>query len=682
VAKIGQQKRLLLQNCPRWQYWCKSLGPSRVWGTADPSLLELLLSEVSKTPLLDRIQFPRDLKNLSAEQLKQLAGELRSETIDAVAKTGGHLGAGLGVVELTVALHYVFDTPGDRLIWDVGHQSYPHKILTGRRDRIRTLRQGGGLSGFTKRAESDYDPFGAAHSSTSISAALGMAVARDLEGKKHNVVAVIGDGAMSAGMAYEAMNNAGARNERLIVILNDNDMSIAPPVGAMSAYLARLISGKTYRTLRDIGKQLARHLPKFFEEKAGRAEEFARGFWTGGTLFEELGFYYVGPIDGHNLDHLLPVLRNVRDAEAGPILVHVVTQKGKGYAPAETSADKYHGVVKFDVATGAQAKSKSLAPQYTKVFGESLIKEARKDDKIVAITAAMPSGTGLDLFAKEFPNRCFDVGIAEQHAVTFAGGLAAEGLKPFAAIYSTFLQRAYDQVVHDIAIQRLPVRFAIDRAGLVGADGPTHAGAFDVTYLGCLPGFVLMAAADESELVHMVATAVAIDDRPSALRYPRGEGLGVPMPAEGNPLEIGKGRILQEGHKVALLSYGARLGECLKAAKELTALGLSATVADARFAKPLDVDLLMRLAREHEVLVTIEEGAIGGFGTYVLQALAEQGLLDQGLRVRCMILPDQFIDQDTPAAMYAQAGLDARAIVAKVFEALGKDVGAETVKLA
>jgi 1-deoxy-D-xylulose-5-phosphate synthase len=682
VAKIGQQKRLLLQNCPRWQYWCKSLGPSRVWGTADPSLLELLLSEVSKTPLLDRIQFPRDLKNLSAEQLKQLAGELRSETIDAVAKTGGHLGAGLGVVELTVALHYVFDTPGDRLIWDVGHQSYPHKILTGRRDRIRTLRQGGGLSGFTKRAESDYDPFGAAHSSTSISAALGMAVARDLEGKKHNVVAVIGDGAMSAGMAYEAMNNAGARNERLIVILNDNDMSIAPPVGAMSAYLARLISGKTYRTLRDIGKQLARHLPKFFEEKAGRAEEFARGFWTGGTLFEELGFYYVGPIDGHNLDHLLPVLRNVRDAEAGPILVHVVTQKGKGYAPAETSADKYHGVVKFDVATGAQAKSKSLAPQYTKVFGESLIKEARKDDKIVAITAAMPSGTGLDLFAKEFPNRCFDVGIAEQHAVTFAGGLAAEGFKPFAAIYSTFLQRAYDQVVHDIAIQRLPVRFAIDRAGLVGADGPTHAGAFDVTYLGCLPGFVLMAAADEAELVHMVATAVAIDDRPSALRYPRGEGLGVPMPAEGSPLEIGKGRILQEGHKVALLSYGARLGECLKAAKELTALGLSATVADARFAKPLDVDLLTRLAREHEVLVTIEEGAIGGFGTYVLQALAEQGLLDQGLRVRCMILPDQFIDQDTPAAMYAQAGLDARAIVAKVFEALGKDVGAETVKLA
>ncbi|MGA9502284.1 MAG: 1-deoxy-D-xylulose-5-phosphate synthase [Pseudolabrys sp.] len=637
---------------------------------------------MSKTPLLDRVSVPRDLKNLSADQLKQLAGELRSETIDAVAKTGGHLGAGLGVVELTVALHYVFDTPDDRLIWDVGHQSYPHKILTGRRDRIRTLRQGGGLSGFTKRAESEYDPFGAAHSSTSISAALGMAVARDLDGKKHNVVAVIGDGAMSAGMAYEAMNNAGARNERLVVILNDNDMSIAPPVGAMSAYLARLISGKTYRTLRDIGKQLARHLPKFFEEKAGRAEEFARGFWTGGTLFEELGFYYVGPIDGHNLDHLLPVLRNVRDAEAGPILVHVVTQKGKGYAPAEISADKYHGVVKFDVATGTQAKSKSNAPQYTKVFAESLIKEARKDDRIIAITAAMPSGTGLDLFEKEFPDRCFDVGIAEQHAVTFAGGLATEGFKPFATIYSTFLQRAYDQVVHDIAIQRLPVRFAIDRAGLVGADGPTHAGAFDIAYLGCLPGFVLMAAADEAELVHMVATAVAIDDQPSALRYPRGEGLGVTMPAEGKPLEIGKGRILQEGHKVALLSYGGRLGDCLKAAKELTALGLSATVADARFAKPLDTDLVARLAREHEVLVTVEEGSIGGFGSYVLQALAEQGLLDQGLRIRCMILPDQFIDQDTPAAMYASAGLDARAIVAKVFEALGKDVGTETVRLA
>ena len=640
------------------------------------------MSEVSKTPLLDRVNLPSDLKNLSPEQLRQLADELRHEMIDAVARTGGHLGAGLGVVELTVALHYVFDTPADRLIWDVGHQAYPHKILTGRRDRIRTLRQGGGLSGFTKRAESDYDPFGAAHSSTSISAALGMAVARDLQGKTNNVIAVIGDGAMSAGMAYEAMNNAGARNERLIVILNDNDMSIAPPVGAMSAYLSRLLSGRTYLKLRDVGKQLTAHLPKRLDEFITRGVEHARGFWTGGTLFEELGFYYVGPIDGHNLDHLLPVLRNVRDAETGPILVHVVTQKGKGYGPAESSADKYHGVVKFDVATGAQVKSKPGAPQYTKVFAQSLIKEARKDDKIVAITAAMPSGTGLDLFEKEFPNRCFDVGIAEQHAVTFAGGLATEGLKPFAAIYSTFLQRAYDQVVHDIAIQSLPVRFALDRAGLVGADGPTHAGAFDVAYLGCLPNFVLMAAADEAELVHMVATAAAIDDRPSAVRYPRGEGLGVPMPDEGKPLEIGKGRIVQEGHKVALLSYGGRLGECLAAAKELKALGLSATVADARFAKPLDVELLTRLVRDHEVLVTVEEGAIGGFGAYVLQALAEHGLIERGLRVRCMVLPDRFIDQDSPNAMYAQAGLDAKGIVAKVFEALGKDAAEETVRLA
>jgi len=640
------------------------------------------VSEVSKTPLLDRVNLPGDLKNLSPEQLRQLADQLRHETIDAVARTGGHLGAGLGVVELTVALHYVFDTPADRLIWDVGHQAYPHKILTGRRDRIRTLRQGGGLSGFTKRAESEYDPFGAAHSSTSISAALGMAVARDLQGKSNNVIAVIGDGAMSAGMAYEAMNNAGARNERLIVILNDNDMSIAPPVGAMSAYLSRLLSGRTYLKLRDVGKQLTAHLPKRLDEFITRGVEHARGFWTGGTLFEEMGFYYVGPIDGHNLDHLLPVLRNVRDAETGPILVHVVTQKGKGYGPAESSADKYHGVVKFDVATGAQVKSKPGAPQYTKVFAQSLIKEARKDDRIVAITAAMPSGTGLDLFEKEFPNRCFDVGIAEQHAVTFAGGLATEGLKPFAAIYSTFLQRAYDQVVHDIAIQSLPVRFVLDRAGLVGADGPTHAGAFDVTYLGCLPNFVLMAAADEAELVHMVATAAAIDDRPSAVRYPRGEGLGVPMPDEGKPLEIGKGRIVQEGHKVALLSYGGRLGECLTAAKELKALGLSATVADARFAKPLDVELLTRLVRNHEVLVTVEEGAIGGFGAYVLQALAEHGLIERGLRVRCMVLPDRFIDQDSPNAMYAQAGLDAKGIVAKVFEALGKDAAAETVRLA
>ena len=640
------------------------------------------MSEVSKTPLLDRVNLPSALKNLSPEQLRQLADQLRHETIDAVARTGGHLGAGLGVVELTVALHYVFDTPADRLIWDVGHQAYPHKILTGRRDRIRTLRQGGGLSGFTKRAESEYDPFGAAHSSTSISAALGMAVARDLQGKSNNVIAVIGDGAMSAGMAYEAMNNAGARNERLIVILNDNDMSIAPPVGAMSAYLSRLLSGRTYLKLRDVGKQLTAHLPKRLDEFITRGVEHARGFWTGGTLFEEMGFYYVGPIDGHNLDHLLPVLRNVRDAETGPILVHVVTQKGKGYGPAESSADKYHGVVKFDVATGAQVKSKPGAPQYTKVFAQSLIKEARKDDRIVAITAAMPSGTGLDLFEKEFPNRCFDVGIAEQHAVTFAGGLATEGLKPFAAIYSTFLQRAYDQVVHDIAIQSLPVRFVLDRAGLVGADGPTHAGAFDVTYLGCLPNFVLMAAADEAELVHMVATAAAIDDRPSAVRYPRGEGLGVPMPDEGKPLEIGKGRIVQEGHKVALLSYGGRLGECLTAAKELKALGLSATVADARFAKPLDVELLTRLVRNHEVLVTVEEGAIGGFGAYVLQALAEHGLIERGLRVRCMVLPDRFIDQDSPNAMYAQAGLDAKGVVAKVFEALGKDAAAETVRLA
>jgi len=640
------------------------------------------VTQSTKTPLLDLIHTPEDLRRLDANALRQVADELRAETIDAVAVTGGHLGAGLGVVELTVALHYIFDTPRDRLVWDVGHQAYPHKVLTGRRDRIRTIRQVGGLSGFTKRAESEFDPFGAAHSSTSISAGLGMAVARDLKGEKHNVICVIGDGAMSAGMAYEAMNNAGARDERLIVILNDNDMSIAPPVGGMSAYLARLVSGKTYLKIRDISKQLARRLPKIIEYSAQRAEEYTRGFWTGGTLFEELGFYYVGPIDGHNLDHLLPVLRNIRDANAGPILIHVVTQKGKGYAPAETSADKYHGVVKFDVATGAQAKSKAQAPQYTKVFAESLIKEARKDDKIVAVSAAMPAGTGLDLFAKEFPTRFFDVGIAEQHAVTFCAGLAAEGFKPFATIYSTFLQRAYDQVVHDVAIQSLPVRFAIDRAGLVGADGPTHAGSFDVAYLGCLPGFVIMAAGDEAELVHMVATAAAIDDRPSAFRYPRGEGSGVAMPAEGKPLEIGKGRILREGSKVALLSFGGRLSECLKAADELAALGLSATVADARFAKPLDTDLVLRLAREHEVLVTIEEGAIGGFGGYVLAALAEHGALDRGLKIRTMVLPDIFIDQDTPAAMYARAGLDAKGIVAKVFEALGKDVAVETVKLA
>jgi 1-deoxy-D-xylulose-5-phosphate synthase len=641
------------------------------------------LYEPSKTPLLDQIRTPEDLRKFEPDRLQQIAGELRHDLINAVSKTGGHLGAGLGVVELTVALHHVFDTPRDRLIWDVGHQSYPHKILTGRRDRIRTIRQGGGLSGFTKRMESEYDPFGAAHSSTSISAGLGMAVASKMEKRDNNIICVIGDGAMSAGMAYEAMNNAGAMDSRLIVVLNDNDMSIAPPVGAMSAYLSRLLSGRTYLSLREIGKQLAARLPKFFEKRALRAEEYARGLITGdGTLFEELGFYYVGPIDGHNLDHLLPVLRNVRDAKAGPILVHVVTQKGKGYPPAETSADKYHGVVAFDVATGVQAKSKSNAPAYTKVFAESLVKEARKDDKIVAITAAMPSGTGLDLFGKEFPSRTFDVGIAEQHAVTFAAGLATEGYKPFTAIYSTFLQRAYDQVVHDVAIQRLPVRFAIDRAGLVGADGPTHAGSFDVAYLGCLPGMVLLAAADEAELVHMVATQVAIDDRPSALRYPRGEGLGVTMPEEGVPLEIGRGRILQEGDKIALLCYGTRLGECLKAAEELAGYGLPATVADARFAKPLDTDLVLRLAREHEVMIAIEEGSVGGFGAYVMQTLADAGVFDRGLKFRSMVLPDSFIDHDSPNAMYAQAGLDARGIVAKVFEVLGKHSAAGTVKLA
>jgi 1-deoxy-D-xylulose-5-phosphate synthase len=630
--------------------------------------------------MLDAIKEPCDLRRHAPADLKQIADELRAETISAVAVTGGHLGAGLGVIELTVALHYVFDTPKDKLIWDVGHQAYPHKILTGRRDRIRTLRTGGGLSGFTKRMESEYDAFGAAHSSTSISAGLGMAVARDLKGEKHNVVAVIGDGAMSAGMAYEAMNNAGAMNSRLIVILNDNDMSIAPPVGAMSAYLARLISGRTYLSLREIGKQFAKHLPKIVENQAAKAEEFARGLLAGGTLFEELGFYYVGPIDGHNLDHLLPVLQNVRDAKEGPVLIHVVTQKGKGYPPAEASSDKYHGVVKFDIATGKQAKAKANAPSYTKVFGESLVKEAAKDDRIVAITAAMPSGTGIDIFEKSFPDRTFDVGIAEQHGVTFAAGLAAEGFKPFCAIYSTFLQRAYDQVVHDVAIQRLPVRFAIDRAGLVGADGPTHAGSFDLAYLGCLPGFVLMAAADEAELVHMVATAVAIDDRPSAFRYPRGDGVGVDMPEFGVPLEIGKGRVIREGSKVALLSLGTRLAECCKAADELAAFGLSTTVVDARFAKPLDVDLTLRLAREHEVLITVEEGSIGGFGSFVLQALAEHGALDSGLKVRSIVLPDVFQDQDSPASMYAKAGLDSAGIVAKVFDALGKDVSAETFK--
>ncbi len=614
------------------------------------------------------------LRELDESDLRQLADELRYETIDAVSVTGGHLGAGLGVVELTVALHYLFDTPHDRLIWDVGHQAYPHKILTGRRQRIRTLRQPGGLSGFTKRSESEFDPFGAAHSSTSISAALGMAVARDLSGRKNNVIAVIGDGAMSAGMAYEAMNNAGAMDSRLIIILNDNDMSIAPPVGALSAYLARLTSSETYLYIRDIGKQLAKRLPKTWEQRAARVEEYTRHLLTGGTLFEELGLYYIGPIDGHNFDHLLPVLKNVRDANVGPILVHCVTQKGKGYPPAENSADKYHGVTKFNVVTGAMDKAKSGPPSYTKVFAESLIKEARKDDKIVAITAAMPSGTGLDLFAKEFPKRTFDVGIAEQHAVTFAGGLACEGYKPFCAIYSTFLQRAYDQVVHDIAIQKLPVRFALDRAGFVGADGPTHAGSFDVTYLACLPGFVVMASSDEAELRHMVATAAAWDEGPIAFRYPRGEGMGVKLPEEGQPLPIGRGRILQEGSAVALLSFGTRLAECQKAAAKLASFGLPATVADARFAKPLDEDLIRQLASHHEVLITVEEGAIGGFGSHVLHFLARDGLLDSWLKIRTLVLPDEFTDHGKPEAMYEAAGLNASGIVAAVFKALGRQM--------
>ncbi|MGI9406763.1 MAG: 1-deoxy-D-xylulose-5-phosphate synthase [Hyphomicrobiaceae bacterium] len=626
------------------------------------------------TPLLDQVQTPADLRKLSDDQLPQLVDELRSETIDVVSVTGGHLGAGLGVVELTAAIHYVFNTPDDRLVWDVGHQCYPHKILTGRRERMRSLRQGGGLSGFTKRAESEYDPFGAAHSSTSISAGLGMAVGRDLSGGDNHVISVIGDGAMSAGMAYEAMNNAGFRDSRLIVILNDNDMSIAPPTGALSAYLARLTSSGAYLKFRDFGKQLAKKsLPKTWQDRAARAEEYTRTMWSGGTLFEELGFYYVGPLDGHNLDHLLPVLRNVRDADVGPVLIHCVTQKGKGYAPAETSADKYHGVGKFDVITGTQEKAKPNAPSYTKVFGESLIQEAEKDDKIVAITAAMPSGTGIDMFGKAFPDRTFDVGIAEQHGVTFAAGLATEGYKPFAAIYSTFLQRAYDQVVHDVAIQRLPVRFAIDRAGLVGADGPTHAGAFDIAYLSCLPGFIVMAAADEAELRHMVATAVAIDDRPSAFRYPRGEGVGVDLPEAGVPLEIGKGRILAEGSSVALLSFGARLEECRLAAEKLSGFGLPTTVADARFAKPLDEEMIRQLVAHHEVLITIEEGSAGGFGGHVLQFLAGAGLLDTGLKVRTMVLPDRFIDQDKPNLMYSEAQLDAPAIVATVFDALGRE---------
>ncbi len=631
------------------------------------------MSTTSKTPLLDTINTPDELRKLQPAQMKQVADELRAEVIDAVSVTGGHLGAGLGVVELTVAIHYLFDTPYDRVIWDVGHQCYPHKILTGRRDRIRTLRQGGGLSGFTKRSESEYDPFGAGHSSTSISAGLGMAVANQLSNdKRKNVIAVIGDGSMSAGMAYEAMNNAAATDQRLIVILNDNDMSIAPPVGSMSGYLSRLISGKGYQGLRNAAKGLTKHLPRQIEEAARKLEEYTRGMVTGGTLFEEMGFFYVGPIDGHNMDHLLPVLKNVRDADVdGPILIHAVTQKGKGYGPAENAADKYHGVAKFDVVTGKQAKPTPNAPSYTKVYGETLVKIAEKDEKVAAITAAMPSGTGVNIFADRFPDRAFDVGIAEQHAVTFAAGMACEGYKPFCTLYSTFLQRGYDQVVHDVAIQNLPVRFAMDRAGLVGADGATHAGAYDIAYLGCLPNFVLMAAADEAELVHMTTTAWAIDDRPSAFRYPRGEGVGVEMPTEGQILEIGKGRILREGSKIAILSYGTRLAEALLAAEDLAARGLPATVADARFAKPLDHQLIADLARNHEVLITIEEGSINGFGAMVLQHMAGQGLLDNGLKIRTMALPDALIDHDKPEIQYQKAGLDAQSIVKTALGALG-----------
>ncbi len=627
-----------------------------------------------RTPLLDRIKIPSDMRNLSSEQLRQLADELRAETIDTVSVTGGHLGASLGVVELTVAIHAVFDTPRDRLIWDVGHQTYPHKILTGRRDKIRTLRQPGGLSGFTRRSESEYDPFGAAHSSTSISAGLGMAVARDLqrEEEPRQVIAVIGDGAMSAGMAYEAMNNAGSMRSRLIVILNDNDMSIAPPVGAMSAYLSRLISSRSFLSLRDFAAKMAKRFPRTLERTARRAEEYARGILTGGTLFEELGFYYVGPIDGHNLDHLLPVLRNLRDTDGmEPVLLHVVTQKGKGYAPAEASADKYHAVSKFNVITGDQAKAPPGPPSYTNVFAKALIAEAEANPKLVAITAAMPGGTGLDKFAQKFPARIFDVGIAEQHAVTFAAGMATEGMAPFCAIYSTFLQRGYDQVVHDVVLQSLPVRFAMDRAGLVGADGATHAGAYDLSYLGCLPGIVIMAPSDEVELMDAVATAAAINDRPSAFRYPRGEGLGLTLPARGAVWEIGKGRILREGANVAILALGPRLADALKAADELAARGLSATVADARFMKPLDEALVRQLARHHEVLITIEDGAAGGFGAAVGHYLAWSGAFDHGLKFRPMTLPDRLVDHNTPAAQLADARLTARDIVAHALAALG-----------
>ena len=624
------------------------------------------------TPLLDQVHLPADTRGFDISQLRQLADELRAETIDAVSVTGGHLGAGLGVVELTVALHHVFETPKDILIWDVGHQCYPHKILTGRRDRIRTLRQPGGLSGFTKRSESEYDPFGAAHASTSISAALGFAAARDQKGEKNRVVAVIGDGSMSAGMAYEAMNNAAeTTNGQLMVILNDNDMSIAPPVGGMSAYLAKQVSGGAYRNFRRFGKSVAEHLPRPFRNAARKAEEYARGMIVGGTFFEELGFYYVGPVDGHDMDNLVPILKNAAAITDRPVVVHVVTQKGKGYAPAESSADKLHAVAKFDVVSGQQSKSVSNAPSYTKVFGTELIKRAALDPTIVAITAAMPSGTGLDLFGQAYPARTYDVGIAEQHAVTFAAGLAADGMKPVCAIYSTFLQRGYDQVVHDVAIQSLPVRFAMDRAGLVGADGCTHAGSFDIGFMGALPGMVLMAAADEADLAAMIATSLEIDDRPSAFRYPRGDGIGVEIPELAAPLEIGRGRIVREGTTVAILSLGTRLQESLKAAEALAARGVSATVADGRFAKPLDADLILRLAREHECLITVEEGAMGGFGAFVLQLLSDKGALDGGLKIRTLCLPDVFQDQDNPAAMYATAGLNAEHIAAAALQALG-----------
>ena len=626
----------------------------------------------SNTPILDMVENPKDLRGLKPENLTALAQELRQEVINAVSVTGGHLGAGLGVVELTIALHYVYQTPYDKLIWDVGHQAYPHKIITGRRDRIKTLRQTGGLSGFTKRAESEFDPFGAAHSSTSISAGLGMAVARDLKSEKNHVIAVIGDGAMSAGMAYEAMNNAGAGNSKLLVVLNDNDMSIAPAVGAMSSYLSRLISSTSYRSLRDLAKQLASHLPKQLERTAKRAEEYARGLVTGGTLFEELGFYYVGPVDGHNLEHLLPVLQNIKNAKQDkPVLLHVVTEKGRGHPFSEKSLEKYHAVQKFDLVTGAQSKAKANAPSYTEVFSKSLIREAERDERIVAVTAAMPSGTGIDKFARQFPQRSFDVGIAEQHAVTFAAGLATEGLKPFVAIYSTFLQRAYDQVVHDVAIQGLPVRFAIDRAGLVGADGATHAGAFDLAYLCCLPGFIIMAAADEAELVHMIATARDINDAPSAIRYPRGEGVGVELPDHGTPLPIGKGRVIRTGSTVAILSLGSRLKDCLLAAEQLAALGLSTTVADARFAKPLDTELIKQMAQDHELLIILEEGSVGGFSSQVLHFLALEGLLDGGLKVRPMTLPDIFIDHASSDEQYKIAQLDSESIIDVVVKTLG-----------